>query len=103
MILAYVVVNLFGCSGVASALNAGFTRPMINLDLNSVIGFKALTVGHVHPDVLPGTPVVVTGVLEDGLVVKVTGYWMVAGSDNGRVVHETREIWLAPKNLKLIP
>lgn len=71
-------------------------------NLRSAIGMSAETTGHTHPDVAPGTPVSITGIKEDGYSVKVTGSWQVAGSDRGALVHETREVWFAAKNLELV-
>lgn len=71
-------------------------------NLRSAIGMKAKTVGHVHPDVLPDTTVDITGIKENGYVVKVRGNWQVAGSDRAATVHEVREIWFDGKNLKVI-
>jgi hypothetical protein len=66
------------------------------------IGTKVETVGHVHPDVLPMTIGVVTDILEGGYGVEFRQQWVVAGSDRGALVTETRTVWMPPKNLKVV-
>lgn len=64
------------------------------------IGSRVRTVGHVHPDVMPNTRGVIDCKKDNGYGVKITGKWLIAGSDNGSKIEETRVVWFAKKNLR---
>lgn len=69
--------------------------------LEHAVGYQVRTLGHPHPDVLPGTIGRITEVKEDGYGVVITGSWMKAGSDRDERVFETRTVWFAAYNLEI--
>jgi hypothetical protein len=64
------------------------------------IGNRVRTIGHTHPDVLPNTLGKITCKKDTGFGVEITGMWLVAGSDNGSRIKETRTVWFTPKELR---
>ena len=66
------------------------------------IGDKVKIIDHTHPDVIPGITGVITDKIESGFGVKISGSWVVAGSDRGETRHETRVVFFMPKSLQEI-